>query len=131
MPRNSWLRTAIVFGVSYAAVGILLALPTSNVRAWRLAAWALSALLYVLHLTYEQFKLRYAPRLMALHVASAVGMGALLLAVSATIHSLFAPPDYSRWKFALALVLWPIITALPAFLFAFMLGLVLKQTASD
>ena len=131
MDQNSWLRSAIVFGFSYAAVGILLALPTSNVRAWRLAAWALSALLYVFHISYEQLKLRYAPRLMALHVASAVGMGALLLAVSATIHSLFAPPHYSRWKFALALVLWPIITGLPAFLFAFMIGLVLRQTASD
>jgi hypothetical protein len=54
-------------------------------------------------------------------------MGALLLAVSAIIHSLFAPPNYSRWKFALALVVWPIITGLPAFVVAFMIGLALKR----
>ena len=127
MSRHSWLSATILFGISYAAVGIVLALPTSNVRLWRLTAWALSAVLYMIHIGYEQLKLRYAPHSMAMHVATAVGIGAFFLAVSATIHSLFAPPDYSRWKFALALVVWPLITGLPAFVVAFMIGLVLRQ----
>ena len=34
------------------------------------------------------------------------------------IRGMRPPPDYSRWRFVLALVAWPIITALPAFIVA-------------
>src|SRR5262245_19920050 len=127
MSRKSGVSATILFGIFYAAVGIVLALPTTNVRAWRLAAWSLSALLIISHISYEQLKLRSAPRALAIHVATAVGIGALLLAVSALVHSVVAPPSYSRWKFALALVVWPIITGLPAFLCALVIALVLRQ----
>jgi hypothetical protein len=117
----------VIFGILYAVVGIVLALPTTHVRIWRLTAWAVSAVLYLTHIGYEQIKLRCAPRLIAFHIATAVAFGALLLAMSAIVHSLYTPPDYSRWKFALALILWPLITGIPAFVFAFLIALVLRQ----
>ncbi|MFA5835297.1 MAG: hypothetical protein WDA22_17590 [Bacteroidota bacterium] len=45
-------------------------------------------------------------------------MGSFGLAVAANVHELLATPNY-RPSLALALVLWPIITAVPAFMVAF------------
>jgi hypothetical protein len=114
--RYSWFGTAIVIGVLYCVIGIVFALPSNQVRMWRLAAWVASAAVYAAHIAYEHFRLRNSPRSTALHVAVAVAIGGFVLAVAATIHSLFAPPNYTRWRFLLALVAWPIITALPAFI---------------
>ena len=114
--RHSWFGTAIVIGVLYCAIGIVFALPSNQVRMWRLAAWVASAALYAAHIAYEHFRLHNSSRSTALHVAVAVAIGGFGLAVAATIHSLFAPPNYTRWRFLLALVAWPIITALPAFI---------------
>ena len=94
---------------------------------WRLAAWVISAAVYAAHIWYEHFTLRNASRSSALHVAIAVGIGGLALAVAATVHSLLVPPNYQRWRFVLALVVWPIITALPAFLIALVVGAVLAR----
>jgi len=127
MPQKSWFDTTIVVGALYAVVGIVLALPQTHVKAWRLAAWTVSAVLYMLHIAYEQLRLRYPPRSMAIHVATAVGIGASLLAVSALAHSLIIPPDYSRWRLLIALVVWPILTGVPAFICAFVIGIVLRQ----
>ncbi len=116
--RQSWFGTAIVIGVLYCVSGIVFALPSSQVRVWRLAAWAASAAVYAAHIAHEHFRLRNSSRSTALHVAVAVAIGGFGLAVAATIHSLFAPPNYTRWRFVLALVVWPVITGLPAFLVA-------------
>jgi hypothetical protein len=116
--RHSWFSTAIVIGLLYCAIGIVFALPTDQVRMWRLAAWVASAALYAAHIAHEHFRLRNSSRPTAWHVAVAVAIGGFGLAVAATIHSLFATPNYTRWRFVLALVAWPIITALPAFIAA-------------
>jgi hypothetical protein len=85
---------------------------------WRLAAWVASAALYAGHIAYERLRLRNSSRSTALHVAVAVAIGGFALAVAAVVHSLIAPPNYSRWRFILALVAWPLITAVPAFVIA-------------
>jgi uncharacterized membrane protein YbhN (UPF0104 family) len=125
--RHSWFGTAIVIGVLYCVIGIVFALPSEQVRLWRLAAWMASAALYATHIAYEHFRLRNSPRSTALHVAVAVAIGGFGLAVTAAIHSLFAPPNYTRWRFVLALVVWPIITALPAFIVALAIAWVLAR----
>jgi hypothetical protein len=56
--RRPWLRTAILVGVVYCAVGVIFQGPL----AWRLAAWLVSGVAYVLHLAYEHFGLRNPPR---------------------------------------------------------------------
>jgi uncharacterized membrane protein YbhN (UPF0104 family) len=128
--RYSWFGTAIVIGVLYCVIGIVFALPSNQVRMWRLAAWVASAALYAAHIAYERFRLRNSSRSTALHVALAVAIGGFGLAVAAIIHSLFVPPNYTRWRFVLALVAWPIITALPAFIVALAIAWVLARLPS-
>jgi hypothetical protein len=125
--RQSWFGTATVIGVLYGVIGIVFALPSNQVRMWRLAAWVASAAVYATHIAYEHFRLRTSSRSTALHVAVAVAIGGFALAVAATIHSLVAPPNYARSRFALALVVWPVITALPAFLVALAASAVLAH----
>lgn len=110
--RRSGLAAAIVIGIVYCAVGVVFQGPF----AWRLAAWVLSAAVYAIHLVYEQFGLRHSPRVAAVHVAAAVALGAFGLAVAATLHRTFSagsPADFRLY--ALALIAWPVLTALPAF----------------
>jgi len=112
--RQSWFGTAILVGVLYCVVGIVFALPSHQVRMWRLAAWLLSAALYAAHIGYEHFRLGTSPRATALHAALAVAVGAFGLAVAANFHEVWVAPSYRR-SLALALVAWPVLTGLPAF----------------
>ena len=121
----------VLLGVVYASVGIIFAIPAGPVKVWRLAAWVVSALAYAAHIGYERFRLRNSPRSGALHVALAVALGAFGLAVSANIHSLRpGSANEHRRLLLLALGLWPVITALPAFLFALAAGWVLAPSSS-
>jgi hypothetical protein len=115
--RQPWIRAVVLLGIVYALVGILFALPTSHVQAWRRAAWLVSALGYAAHIVYERFRLRGSPAPSALHVALAAALGAFGLAVAANIHSLSqGSTSQHRQLLLLALGIWPVVTALPAFL---------------
>lgn len=116
--RQPWIATVTLIGILYGVIGVVFALPSNQGRTWRLAAWAISAAVYAAHVGYEHFILHNPPRSAALHVAVSVGIGGLALAVAATVHSLFVPPNYHRSRFIVALVVWPLITAMPAFLVA-------------
>ena len=112
-------RALILVGVIYAVTGIVFAWPQSHVRVWRLAAWLVSAVAYTAHIGYEHFRMRAAPGRAAWHVALAVALGAFGLALSATTHSLLvSSTSQQRRLVRLALVIWPVITAVPAFLVA-------------
>ena len=109
----------VILGIVYAFIGIVFAMPAGHVKAWRLAAWVLSAVAYGAHICYERFRLRNSPRSTAVHVALAAALGAFGLAVGANIHSLSVESTREhRRLLLLALGLWPIITGLPAFLVA-------------
>jgi len=109
----------VILGIVYAFVGIVFAMPAGHVKAWRLAAWAVSAAAYGAHICYERYRLRNSPCLAAVHVALATALGAFGLAVGANVHSLSVEStNEHRRLLLLALGLWPIITALPAFLVA-------------
>jgi hypothetical protein len=63
-----------------------------------------------------------------LHVAFAVALGAFGLAVGANIHSLsVGSTNLHRQLLLLSLGIWPVITALPAFLVAFVTNIVLAR----
>ena len=119
-----WIRAALLFGAVYLLVGRVSTLPTSNVDIWRLAAWVISAVTFTTHFWYEHFRLRSAYRAAALHVATAVAVGAFGLAVAAMIHSLSTTGGI-RPVWLLAVILWPAITAVPAFLAALAAGAIL------
>lgn len=125
--RQPWLRQALLVGLVYFLVGKLFALPADNVRAWRLAAWAISAAVYAAHIGYEYWRMGNPPRSTALHVSAAVAVGAFGLAVAATVNSWVTPSTNQPWQFLLALVAWPALTALPAFLVALFAGVVLAK----
>ena len=130
--RKPWVRAAIVAGVAYFVVGYGSAAldPSVSDRArflWRLAAWAASAVVFAAHIGYEHFRLGDSPRTTALHTAAAVALGAFLLAAAATVHATTAASHAPYWRHLLALVLWPVVTALPAFLVALVAGAVLAR----
>ena len=122
----------VILGVVYAFVGIVFAMPASHVKVWRLAAWVVSAFAYMAHICYERFRLRNSPRSAALHVALAVALASFGLAVGANIHSLsVGSTSEHRRLLLLALALWPILTALPAFLVALGASWVLVRASSS
>jgi hypothetical protein len=114
--RRRWMGLAVLIGVTYAAVGITFAWPATHVRAWRLAAWLVSAIVFGGHLVFEQFRLRSTPLRASTHAALAVALGAFGLALGALVHSfrVGSSPEHHR-LILIALVAWPLITAIPAF----------------
>ena len=121
-------HTLILLGLFYALVGILFAWPVEHVRMWRLAAWGVSAVAYAAHVGYEHFRLHNPPRRTALHVAAAVALGALGLAVGANLHSLSLPSTTGHRRLLLiALAAWPVMTAVPAFLAALAAASILRR----
>lgn len=123
---HRWLPATLLVGVTYFLVGRLFTLPHDNVPLWRLAAWLVSGVAYAVHIRYEHFTLRNAPRLVALHVALAVALGAFGLALAGMIRSLSTGAAL-RPAWLLALVLWPAFTAIPAFLGALAAAMVLAR----
>jgi hypothetical protein len=120
---------ALLVGAFYFLIGKLFALPGEHVRAWRLAAWLVSAVAYAAHIGYEHFRLRNSPRVTASHVALAVAIGAMALAFAGLMRSLSRVPTI-RPVWFLALVIWPAATALPAFLGALVAAWLLPRTAT-
>src|SRR5437016_7447218 len=132
LSRKSWVRVVILVGVGYFVVGFVFSTLDRSVSdqmrfVWRLGAWVASAAVYAAHIGYEHFRLNRWPRATALHTATAVAFGAFLLAVAATIHAVMVASHAPYWRFLLALVLWPIFTALPAFVVALVVAAVLAR----
>jgi hypothetical protein len=129
--RSSWRAVTVVVGFLYGSVGILFGLPSTHLRFWRLAAWAVSGVVYAGHIAYECYGLKSRAIKTAAHAAIAVAIGAFLLAVWASLHAAFVSSSAPYWRFLIALVAWPIITAVPAFLPALVLGWLLRARAES
>lgn len=121
--HRNWFRGAILVGLVYLAAGIVFgalagAAATNQMRdAWRLAAWLTSAIAFAAHIRYEQLKLGNSPVATALHASLAAALGAFGLAVAANIHAQSVASSHQR-LLAIALVAWPVLTAIPAFVVA-------------
>lgn len=117
-----WVRAVVLVGAVYAVAGLLFgplagrAGSDSARVAWRLAAWVLSVAAFGAHIGYEALRLRSASAAAALHASLAVALGAFALAVSANVHARGVPGPHQAIE--LALVLWPLLTGLPAFVVA-------------
>jgi len=128
--RKPWVRLVILLGIAYPVIGVVFAALANpsvayQARVMRLAAWVICAVVYGVHIGYERFRLGASPRAMATHVAMSVALGAFLLAAAATVHSMMVASHAPYWRYLLALALWPIVTALPAFLVALVAGALL------
>ena len=125
--RQAWVRAALLLGVVYFLIGRVFTLPANHVHVWRLAAWVVSGVAYAAHIGYEHFRLCNSPRLTAVHVGVAVAIGACALAVAGMIHSL-STASATRPAWLLAIVIWPAVTGLPAFLGALVAGAMLPRS---
>jgi hypothetical protein len=132
--RQHWVARAIVLGIVYCALGVIFARMAGYVGggratvAWRLAAWVGSAIIFAAHIVYEQFRLRNSTGVVAFHAATAAAVGAFGLAVMAAFHRAWSSPSGAPLHlYALALVAWPLITGLPAFVVALVVSAVLAR----
>ncbi len=122
-----WLGAALLAALIYFLVGTLFALPHTHVHAWRLAAWGASALAYATHLGYEQLGRRSTDLGAARHVSLAVAIGAFALALRLLLQHWLSPAAAFRPAWLVALVAWPVVTAVPAFLVALAAGPLLAR----
>ena len=124
-----WVRAVLLVGILYLAAGLVFgalagSAGSDQVRvAWRLAAWVISAAAFAAHIVYEQIRLRSSLRTTALHAALAAGLGAFGLAVAAKLHAQATQHHFP----AIAIAIWPVMTALPAFVVALAAAAVLTR----
>ena len=132
--NHRWLRMATLIAIVYPVVGIAFAaLANPSVSnemrvTWRLAAWLVSAAAFAAHLGYEHFRLRSSPLRAALHVSVAVALGAFLLAVWVIVHAHWVASSHQSPLAPLALVVFPAVTGVPAFVVALVAVAVLART---
>ncbi len=127
------LRGVLLLGAVYFVVGILFgelagqAASHQARNAWRWAAWVVSAIAFGAHITYEQLELRSSPRTTALHASSAAALGAFGLAVAANMHAYTAGAREHALMLGLSLIIWPVMTAVPAFVAALVAAMLLAR----
>ena len=124
--RTQASRCVILAGFLYAVVGISFALP-ANQQFWRLAAWAVSGVIYLLHIGYEQLRLRNSRLATSVHAALAAALGGFLLAVGAMVHAATVPLHAPYRVDRIAMIAWPLITGVPALVIALVVTLVLDK----
>ena len=121
--RKQWLPRLIIVGVAYFVVGIAFGSfagwsASNQMRiTWRLLAFLVSGVAFAIHIGYEHFRLGNSPLITASHASMAVAAGAFALAVAANVHSLWVASS-NHGLLAFALVAWPALTAIPAFVVA-------------
>jgi hypothetical protein len=127
----AWIRPLLLAAITYGVVGIVTArlagaASAQQVRAgWRLTGWLLGLAVFSGHLAFEHRRIGAPLRTSATRVATAVAVGALALAIVGPIRAHWGASDAGR-TFALSLVMWPIITGVPAFLLGLAMGWLLK-----
>lgn len=113
----------VIIGLASAALGGGVWGP--RVRFWRGMAWVLSAVVFGVQIARDRLRMRYSATSTALHAALGAALGALGLAISATIHGYAVSSPHLR-AVKLAVLVWPLITAVPAFLVALVVSVFLR-----
>jgi hypothetical protein len=133
--RRKWFRIVLLVGAIYFVIAVsfgVFADWTSSISrvTWNRLAFLTSAVTFGAHILYERFRLNNSSVTIASHVSLAVALGAFALAVSANIHGWRFGSSQHR-ALAFALVAWPVITAVPAFLVALIAAAVLTLRRSS
>ncbi len=121
--RRRWFLMALLLGALYFFFGVAFAAlagssgSASMRETWNRLGFITSAIAFALHLGYEHFRLRHSPLTTALHVSAAVALGALALAVRINVNGVRMGASNQGLR-AFALLAWPAITAVPAFVVA-------------
>jgi multisubunit Na+/H+ antiporter MnhF subunit len=119
--------------VAYILIGLAGGLAASaasprQVVVWRLAAWVLSLLTFLGHIAF--LRLRRSGRLVsaATQAAMSVAIAAWVLALAGPVRSHWGQSGIGR-VVALSVILWPVLTGIPAFGFAYMIGSVIDRAS--
>jgi len=119
--KRQWLRAVLLTGAIYCAIGIgfsaFAAWSSSQRVAWNVASFVVSLVVFAVHMGYEYFGIGNRPLIVAWHASLAVALGSFLLAVSANINSLRVA-NAKHGLLAMALVVWPLMVGIPAFVVA-------------
>src|ERR1043165_1203549 len=111
--NRRWLRMAMVVAAVYIVVGIVLAgliIPTvaDAMRIyWRLGAWGACGVAFGMHIWHEHFRPGNSPVRAAWHVAAAVAVGAIGIAVWVNVQSYMR--NHQSPLAIPALVLFPVV----------------------
>lgn len=131
--RKQWLQAAVLVGIVYFVVGFgfaLFAAASAQTRVrWNRLAFLTSAIVFVVHIGYEHFRLRSGALLNAWHTSLAVALGSFGLALAANIHELRSDAAF-RPRILIALVAWPLVTGVPAFIVALLVATGLRLVRS-
>jgi hypothetical protein len=125
--------TALLFGLVYVAVGLISSALSAAAGsgqlsfAWRFGAYVVSAIAFAIHVRHEYVTAHSASTTAAFHAAIGVALGAFFLAAAALIRAQIVggPNPVGH---VIALVAWPAITAIPAFIVALAATAVLART---
>jgi cytochrome c biogenesis protein CcdA len=126
-----WIRAAVLAGALYLIAGLVFAAlagraPSPALRTtWRAAAYLVSAIVFAVHIRHEHTRGGRSLTI-AMHVSIGVALGACALALAANVHAL-STPSANRVRLAVALVAWPLLTGVPAFLVALLAASILKR----
>ena len=121
--RQRWPGWAMLASTLYAAIGVLsgelaaAAASSRMVSFWRASAFVLCGVVFAAHVAQEHYRLRSTRLATAWRVSLAVAVGGFALAVAANLHDLGSAAGY-RPRMLVALVAWPLLTAVPAFIAA-------------
>ena len=121
--RKRWLRAVALLGAVYFVIGIAFgefasrAASNSMRETWNRLAFLASGIAFAVHIGYEHIRLGNSPRITASHASIAVAIGAFALALKANIHDLASASGY-RPRMLIALVAWPLLAGVPAFIVA-------------
>ena len=88
---------------------------------WRLAAWVLSLATFIIHIAWLRIRPRGPLASASMQVAASVAISAFVLAVVGPLRSHWSQPDVVRVA-ALSVILWPVLTGIPAFGAAYVVG---------
>ena len=122
----------LLLAAAYILIGIAFAKlsdwATTNAMhlIWRRLAWLVSGVGFAAHIAYGHFRLANSPRTTAMHASIAAALGAGALAMAANVHEWMAASSY-RSSIAIALVAWPLLTAVPAFIVAMVAATMLNR----
>lgn len=100
------------------------------VVAWRLAAWCVSAITFGVHIFYEVVRLRVPPQVTAGRAGLAAALASLGLAAAANANAFATPAGRPSTILIWSLLIWPIMTMIPAFLVALLLAAGLRRATT-
>jgi hypothetical protein len=130
--HRTWLWLVLAVGAVYLIAGLAFAALAAEAAShrWvvvsRLVAWLVSFVAFGTHIAIERVGRASPPRTTAWHAALAVAAGAFALAAAANIHALRAGTG-NHVLLAIALLAWPVGTALPAFFVAWAAAQIVRR----